>query len=74
MPTTYIFKSKAQRPTLEEAQATVGGPVQLVDLGRCQILVNEEGLGLEFNPRASGPAGQHLVGNAIVLYGPARWD
>ena len=65
-----IFKDK--KPSLEEAQAILGGLVQIViDDGNIQLLVNEEGLlkNLELNKQASLMAGQTLVGPAIILKG-----
>ena len=70
-----IFKDK--KPSLEEAQAIVGGYVQIViDDGNIQLLVNEEGLlkNLELNKQASLMAGQTLVGPAIILKGDAMWN
>ena len=70
-----IFKDK--KPSLEEAQAIVGGLVQIViDDGNIQLLVNEEGLlkNLELNKQASLMAGQTLVGPAIILKEDAMWN
>ena len=64
-------------PTLEAAQAFVGGYVQMINLeDGSQLLVNEEGLLKELfcNYPASILAGQFLVGNAIRLKGTARWS
>jgi hypothetical protein len=61
--------------TLEEAQAYVGGYVEIAptmpDIG-CILLVNEEGhmRGLPHNEVASKVAAQHIVGDA--LYCPAN--
>tara|TARA_R110000765_G_C18443949_1_gene547451 strand:+ start:239 stop:460 length:222 start_codon:yes stop_codon:yes gene_type:complete len=71
---TYI---KDKRPSLQEAQAIVGGNVELViDDGSMQMLVNEEGLlkNLPLNKEASLMAGRPLVGPALVLKGDALWD
>jgi hypothetical protein len=57
-------------PTLEEAQAHVGGMVELVyDPHGKQILVNEEGLlmGLPHNREASILSGRFIVGPALWL-------
>ena len=74
--TTTVVKPKDGNGfTLKEAQAYVGGYVQIVptipDIG-CILLVNEEGalLGLPFNEVASKVAGQSIVGDA--LYCPAN--
>ena len=71
--TTYQPKV---RPTLEEAQAMVGGYVQLaMDTPLMQVLVDEDGLSkeLEFNHQASELCNDFIVGNAIVLEGKAMW-
>jgi len=71
-----VFEDK--QPTLEEAQAIVGGLVELVrspDNPDWQILVNEEGLleDLPFNEEATKLCGTGIVGPAIILKGDARW-
>lgn len=76
MTEVVVFKDKA--PSLEEAQAIVGGYVQMVrspSEPTWQILVNEEGLlhGLPFNERATDLCGTGIVGNAIILKGKAKW-
>jgi len=73
----HLFKDKP--PTLEEAQAIVGGLVEMVPLmnpENMQLIVNEEGLmhDLPVNTQASMIAGRKLVGPAIVLEGDAMWD
>lgn len=72
MTKTEYRKSKV---SLEDAQKFVGGYVEVVSLGKRQMLVNEEGLliGLPVNPEASQLAGQMIVGNALVLEGRAVW-
>lgn len=65
-----------QPPTLEEAQALVGGPVEQLTLrDGSQLLVHEEGLLLDlaYNPDASAIADRLIVGNALLLTGTARW-
>ncbi len=74
IPLMLTIEDKA--PSLEAAQAFVGGFVQMVALeDGSQLLVNEEGLlkDLPCNYPASILAGQTLVGNAIWLKGSARW-
>jgi hypothetical protein len=64
------------RPTLEEAQAMVGGwVVMAINTPDIQVLVDEDGLSkeLEFNAQASQLCGQELFGNAIFLKGAAMW-
>jgi hypothetical protein len=65
------------RPTVEEAQAMVGGYVEVVDLADGgQLLVDEEGLlkNLNTNVVASFLAGRHIVGPAVLLRGKAKWN
>ena len=64
------------RPTLEEAQAMVGGYVVMaLNKPTMQVLVDEDGLSkeLEFNHQASELCNDFIVGNAIVLEGDAMW-
>lgn len=71
-----VTKAK-KKPTLAEAQAAVGGFVQLVELyDGSQLLVNEEGLlhNLPLNFEASEMAGQVIVGEALLLTGKHRWS
>ena len=62
-------------PTLKEAQEYVGGLVQIVYIGKHQLLVNEEGLllNLPYNHVASTFSGDYIVGNAMLLKGKATW-
>lgn len=65
------------QPTLEEAQAIVGGLVQMVPMQdtSIEVFVNEEGLlfGMEYNAPASAMCAMDLVGPALILCGSARW-
>ena len=64
------------RPTLEEAQAMVGGwVVMAINTPELQVLVDEDGLAkeLEFNHQASELCNDYIVGNAVVLTGDAMW-
>ena len=75
--TPLLFTIEDKAPSLEAAQAFVGGYVQMINLeDGSQLLVNEEGLlkALPYNLPASILAGQHLVGNALCLKGLARWS
>lgn len=73
------MEQKDDKPTLEEMQAFVGGPIEPVQVfyeGRaCRMVLNEEGLrkGLPVNPRATqlyhAMGGNLVVGNVIVLQG-----
>lgn len=65
-----------QPPTLDEAQAAVGGYVTLVNLPNGdQMLVDEEGSLklLAINEEATFHAGQLIVGPVAILRGTARW-
>lgn len=76
----------AKRPTLEEAQAMVGGYVELLWLDKqTQMLVNEEGAyddSLYPNPLATRLAEKAGIcvmkcgirGDALILTGDALWD
>jgi len=64
------------RPTLEEAQAMIGGYVVMaLNTPDMQVLVDEDGLAKElpFNHQASELCDDFIVGNAIVLEGKALW-
>lgn len=72
-----VLTTKEENPSLKEAQAFVGGLVELVNLPNGdQMLVNEEGRmkKLPINDPASSAADQRILGNAIILVGDARWD
>ncbi len=63
-------------PTLEEAQAYVGGYVEIaLEWADAQALVNEDGLplNLPLNKLASRVLGMLIVGNVLILTGKARW-
>lgn len=63
--------------TLEQAQAWVGGYVEMVKLGPLvQMIVNEEGQleQLPLNPMASMFAGMEIVGTVVVLAGEDQWE
>lgn len=63
-------------PTLEEAQAIVGGYVELINLpDGSQMYVDEEGRlkKLLHNPDASLRANQYVCGPVLILQGTARW-
>lgn len=73
------FHQRDERPTLEQAQAIVGGYVEMIVPAHnphIQLLVNEEGLlmRLPVNMQASRLAGRMIVGKAILLSGKARWQ
>lgn len=72
-----ITKISDKRPTLDEAQAIVGGLIEIViDDGERQLIVNEEGLllGFDINLEASQIAGRFLAGPALLLTGEAMLD
>ena len=71
--TTFM---EAEPPTLEEAQAIVGGYVEIVYLpDGSQMLVDEDGIskGLEVNYSASMRAGPAILGDVLILTGRALW-
>ncbi len=80
---TRVLTQKNESPTLKEAQDFVGGNVEMVPVhepkyaGKVQVLVNEEGrmshMQLPVNPHASITCGHEIVGNALILYGKAKW-
>lgn len=75
MSETKIKTIADKAPTLEECQKFVGGLIAIVPLmDGSQMIVNEDGLPLDlpFNDKASQMAGQHLVGDVLVLRGDAR--
>ena len=76
LTTPTITRYTDTPPTLEEAQAVVGGWVEMMTLPNGdQLLVNEEGgvYGLPVNPEASVLAGTFIVGPVALLQGKGRW-
>ena len=72
-PATYAPKI---RPTLEEAQALVGGYIRFaIDQPDMQVLVDDDGLSKELplNNKASTLCKMPIVGNVVVLKGKAMW-
>ena len=65
-----------EKPTLEQAQAIVGGYVEMINRGDYQILVNEEGMiqNMPLNEKATDMFGVALYGPVLLLEGDARWD
>lgn len=64
-------------PELHEAQAMVGGLVEIVYVGDKQLLCHEEALFKDpaiQNPEASELAGTPIFGEAVLLSGDALWD
>lgn len=75
---SMTIHSLSRRPTLRQAQALVGGLVQLLELANGdQLLIHEEGrlIGLPVNVQASHrwPEWGELVGPVVYLTGAARW-
>jgi len=73
------FESKKDRPSLKDAQALVGGLVEMVHLPHkpeLQVLVNEEGLlkDLPLNVEASKMCMMPIVGDVVILKGEAQWE
>ena len=75
MSTVTEYRSDTP-PTLAEAQTAVGGYVEVVRIDGRELLVNEEGLlrNLPVNREASALAGQHIVGDVVILEGAARGE
>ena len=73
---TDFIKIEDKQPTLQEAQAFVGGTVELLMIDDTQMLINEDGLGLRLpiNEAATTYYGRPIVGPAMVLSGAALWD
>ena len=74
MPTVH---RPNRQPTLEEAQQMVGGMVEVVRLpSGDQLLANENGIALKlpYNLEASMLADRPILGDAVLLLGPRRWD
>lgn len=75
-PRIQTFAVADTKPTLEEAQAFVGGWVELLDIddGK-QLLVDDEGAlkRKPVNPDASALIGYNVYGDCIVLVDGARW-
>tara|TARA_R110002126_G_scaffold105861_2_gene240397 strand:+ start:3781 stop:4005 length:225 start_codon:yes stop_codon:yes gene_type:complete len=64
-------------PSLETAQEIVGGYVGLIPLSNGdQLLFDEDGemKDLPLNEEASAQANLPILGNCILLTGPAKWD
>ena len=82
LPPTLTRLNTGPAPTLAEAQAAVGGLIEIVTLrGGDQLIVNEEGkvYGLAVNPEATGVMIENgimdvIAGPALLLSGDARLD
>ena len=70
------LSTREERPSLEQAQAIIGGWVEMIYVGDMQVLVDEEGLlkQLPINEKASDMFGRPLYGPVLVLENEARWD
>ena len=71
-----VLNTKEEKPTLEQAQAIVGGWIEMITVGDMQILFDEEGLlkQLPLNEKASEMFGRPLYGPVLILENEARWD
>jgi hypothetical protein len=71
-----VLNTKDEKPTLEQAQAIVGGWIEMITVGDMQILFDEEGLlkQLPLNEKASEMFGRPLYGPVLILENEARWD
>ncbi len=78
---TRVISEKSESPTLDEAQAFVGGHLTMAPIlnnpghDPIQLLVDEDGISkkLPKNLNASLTAGHELLGNALILKGKACW-
>lgn len=71
-----VLNTKDEKPTLEQAQAIVGGWIEMITVGDMQILFDEKGLlkQLPLNEKASEMFGRPLYGPVLILENKARWD
>ena len=71
-----VLNTKDEKPTLEQAQAIVGGWIEMITVGDMQVLFDEEGLmkQLPLNEKASDMFGRPLYGPVLILENEARWD
>ena len=71
-----VLNTKDEKPTLEQAQAIVGGWIEMITVGDMQVLFDEEGLlkQLPLNEKASEMFGRPLYGPVLILENEARWD
>ena len=71
-----VLNTKEEKPTLEQAQAIVGGWIEMITVGDMQVLFDEEGLlkQLPINEKASEMFGRPLYGPVLILENEARWD
>ena len=77
MKTPSVKRITDTPPRLHEAQAMVGGLVEIIMVGDKQLLCHEEALlhaNPVQNPEASELAGQPIFGEAVLLSGKALWD
>lgn len=77
---TKIVKMWERKPTLEEAQAIVGGYVQLLELpDGSQMLVDEDGIAKEKEVNSVASVMTHglyrgaILGDVLILSGLACW-
>lgn len=71
-----VLNKRDEKPTLEQAQAIIGGWIEMITVGDMQILCDEEGLikQLPINEKASEMFGRPLYGPVLILENEARWD
>jgi hypothetical protein len=71
-----VLNKREEKPTLEQAQAIIGGWIEMITVGDMQIIFDEEGLikQLPINERASEMFGRPLYGPVLILEKEARLD
>lgn len=71
-----VLNKRDEKPTLEQAQAIIGGWIEMITVGDMQIIFDEEGLikQLPINEKASEMFGRPLYGPVLILENEARWD
>ncbi len=75
-----ITRMSDKKPTLEEAQAIVGGYVQLLELpGGSQMLIDEDGITKQREVNEEATLMTHrlylgsILGDVLILTGDACW-
>jgi len=71
-----VLNKRDEKPTLEQAQAIIGGWIEMITVGDMQIIFDEEGLikQLPINEKASEMFGRPLYGPVLILENEARLD
>jgi hypothetical protein len=75
-PKTVLFMEKDESPSLEDAQAFIGGYIEIVHTRKgAQLIIDEVGRhkDLPVNELASMLYGGPIKGPAMILVGEAKW-